>query len=196
MDMIKKPVTDNNLATQILLSWRAGDNQALNQLMPLVHDNLSQLANKYMRSERVGHTLQATALVNEAFLKLCDSDISWQNRAHFIAIAARSMRQILVDHAKSKHRQKRGGNDIQITLYEAQIADNQSEPGVLDIEEVLNNLAKVDERKAKIIELNIYGGLSYDEIAEVLNISAATIARELRFSRAWLQRALNDNKEK
>ncbi len=96
----------------------------------------------------------------------------------------------------AKHRQKRGGNDLQVTLYEAQIADKQSEPGVLDIEEALNNLAKVDERKAKIIELNIYGGLTYDEIAEVLAISAATVDRELRFSRAWLQCALNDNKEK
>ena len=189
-------MAENNPITQILANWRAGDDQALNQLMPLVHDNLRQLASKYMRGERASHTLQATALVNEAFLKLCDSDISWQNRAHFIAIAARSMRQILVDHAKSKHRQKRGGNDIQVTLYEAQIADKQSEPGVLDIEEALNKLAKVDERKAKIMELNIYGGLTYDEIAEVLTISAATVDRELRFSRAWLQCALNDNKEK
>jgi len=186
-------MTEDNLVTQILVNWRAGDNQALNQLIPLVHDNLRQLANKYMRSEREGHTLQATALVNEAFLKLCDSDVSWQNRAHFIAIAARAMRQILVDHAKLKHAQKRGGNDIQVTLYDARIADNQAEPDVLDIEEALNKLAKVDERKAKIIELNIYGGMTYDEIAEVLNISAATVDRELRFSRAWLQRALRDS---
>jgi RNA polymerase sigma factor (TIGR02999 family) len=185
-------MTENNLVTQILVNWREGDDQALNQLMPLVHDNLRQLANKYMRSERAGHTLQATALVNEAFLKLCDSSISWQSRAHFIAIAARAMRQILVDHAKSKRRQKRGGNDIQVTLYEARIADDKVQPDVLDIEEALNNLAKVDERKAQIIEMNIYGGMTYDEIAEVLNISAATVDRELRFSRAWLQRALSD----
>ena len=186
-------MTEDNPVTQILLNWRAGDNQALNQLIPLVHDNLRQLANKYMRSEREGHTLQATALVNEAFLKLCDSDISWQNRAHFIAIAARAMRQILIDHAKSKHRQKRGGNDIRVTFYDEKIADNPAEPDVLDIEEALKNLAKVDERKAQIMELNIYGGMTYEEIGEVLDISAATVDRELRFSRAWLQRALSDS---
>jgi RNA polymerase sigma factor (TIGR02999 family) len=185
-------MTESNPITQMLVNWRAGDDQALNQLMPLVHDNLRQLANKYMRNEQAGHTLQATALVNEAFLKLCDSSIGWQSRAHFIAIAARAMRQILVDHAKSKRRQKRGGNDLQVTLHEAQIADDHSEPDVLDIEEALNNLTKVDERKAHIIELNIFGGMTYDEIAEVLNISTATVDRELRFSRAWLQNALRD----
>jgi RNA polymerase sigma factor (TIGR02999 family) len=186
-------MTEDNAVTQILLNWRAGDNQALNQLIPLVHDNLRQLANKYMRSEREGHTLQATALVNEAFLKLCDSDISWQDRAHFIAIAARAMRQILIDHAKSKHRQKRGGHDIQVTFYDARMADNSAEPDVLDIEEALKNLAKVDQRKAQIMELNIYGGMTYEEIGAVLDISAATVDRELRFSRAWLQRALSDS---
>jgi RNA polymerase sigma factor (TIGR02999 family) len=145
-----------------------------------------------MRTERAGHTLQATALVNEAFLKLCGSDINWQSRAHFIAIAARAMRQILVDHAKSKRRQKRGGSDIQVTLYESHIAAAEDGPDVLDIEDTLNRLAKMDERKAQIIELNIYGGLSYREIAEVLSISVATVERELRFSRAWLQQALTD----
>ncbi|HEY9052393.1 MAG TPA: sigma-70 family RNA polymerase sigma factor [Gammaproteobacteria bacterium] len=182
-----------NQITQMLNSWRAGDNQALKRLIPLVHDNLHQLANKYMRNESPGHTLQATALVNEAFLKLCDNSISWQSRAHFIAIAARAMRQILVDHAKSKHRQKRGGHDVQVTLHEALIADDQSELDMLDMEEALNNLAKVDERKAKIIEMNIFGGMTYEEIGVVLDISPATVDRELRFSKAWLQRALSDD---
>ena len=176
----------------MLVDWRAGDSQALNQLMPAVHENLRQLANNYMRSERAGHTLQATALINEAFLKLCDSSVSWQDRAHFIAIAARSMRQILVDHARSKHRQKRGGDDVRVTLYDARIADSNSELDVLDIEDALSALEKMDQRKAQIIELNIYGGMTYREIAEVLEISEATVDRELRFSRAWLQHELGD----
>jgi len=185
-------VTQESDITQMLVDWRAGDSQALNQLMPAVHENLRQLANKYMRSERNGHTLQATALINEAFLKLCDSSVSWQDRAHFIAIAARAMRQILVDHARSKHRQKRGGDDVRVTLYDARIADSNSELDVLDIEDALFALEKMDQHKAQIIELNIYGGMTYREIAEVLEISEATVDRELRFSRAWLQRELSD----
>ena len=186
-------MADSDGVTQILLNWRAGDAQALHQLIPMVHDNLRQLANGYMRKEQAGHTLQATALVNEAFLKLCNSDISWQNRAHFIAIAARSMRQILIDHAKARHRGKRGGDAIQVTLYEANVSAGRADPDILDIEEALIDLEKTDKRKADIMELNIYGGLSYDEIAEVLNISTATVDRELRFSRAWLQRALTED---
>lgn len=185
-------MTQESEITQMLVDWRAGDSQALNQLMPAVHENLRQLANKYMRSERAGHTLQATALINEAFLKLCDSSISWQDRAHFIAIAARAMRQILVDHARSKHRQKRGGDDVRVTLYDARIADSNSELDVLDIEDAMSALEKMDQRKAQIIELNIYGGMTYREIAEVLEISEATVDRELRFTRAWLQRELSD----
>jgi len=182
---------DKTAITQILVAWRAGDDHALGELMPLVHDSLRQLARKYMRGENAGHTLQATALVNEAFLKLCDSSISWQNRSHFLAIAARSMRQILVDHARSKHRDKRGGYQIQVTLYEEAIADKANEPDVLDMEMALAKLEQMDERKARIIELNIFGGMTYDEIGEVLQISPATVDRELRFSRAWLQKELD-----
>ena len=183
---------DSQAITQMLENWRSGDSQALNQLMPLVHTNLRQLAGKYMRKERAGHTLQATALVNEAFLKLCDSSVSWQSRAHFIAIAARAMRQILVDHARSKYRQKRGGHYKQVTLYEARLAGSAADPDILDIETALSELEKMDMRKAQIIELNIYGGMTYGEIAEVLGISEASVDRELRFSRAWLQRELSD----
>lgn len=182
---------DKTAITQILSAWRAGDDHALGELMPLVHDNLRQLAGKYMRGENPGHTLQATALVNEAFLKLCDSSVSWQNRSHFLAIAARAMRQILVDHARSKQRDKRGGNELRITLYEEAIADQSSEPDVLDMEMALAKLEAMDERKARIIELNVFGGLTYDEIGEVMQISPATVDRELRFSRAWLQKELN-----
>jgi len=143
-----------------------------------------------MRGENAGHTLQATALVNEAFLKLVDTSVPWQSRAHFIAIAARAMRQILIDHAKTKKRQKRGGDEVLVTLHEANVADNQ-QPDLLDTEDALNKLAKVDARKAEIIELSFFGGMTYDEIAEALAISAATVDRKLRFSRAWLQRELS-----
>ena len=111
---------------------------------------------------------------------------NWQSRAHFIAIAARAMRQILVDHAKAKHRQKRGGQDVRVTLYEARLADSNSAPDILDIEQALTQLETMDRRKAQIVELNIFGGMTYREIAEVMNVSEATVDRELRFSRAWL----------
>jgi len=192
-----KPFMDDDVSavTQLLKNWQSGDNEALSDLMPMVHDTLRKLAGKYMQSENAGHTLQATALVNEAFLKLVDADITWQNRAHFMAIAAKSMRHILIDHAKSKGRQKRGGNDVLVTLHEANVAGDQRTPELLDIEDALIQLAELDTRKAEIVELSFFGGMTYDEIAEALGISAATVDRELRFSKAWLQRALNENGE-
>ena len=183
---------DESVVTQLLKDWRSGNEKALTDLMPLVHDTLRNLASRYMQSENAGHTLQATALVNEAYLKLIDSDVTWQNRAHFMAIAAKSMRNILIDHARSKGRQKRGGNDVLVTLHEANVAGSNQQPDLLDIEEVLNQLADLDSRKADIVELSFFGGMTYDEIAEALNISTATVDRELRFSKAWLQRALNE----
>lgn len=182
----------NKQITQLLVEWRSGNERALNELMPLVHDNLRQLAGKYMRNENAGHTLQATALVNEAFLKLFDNSVTWQNRAHFLAIAARSMRQILVDHARSKKSQKRGGGEFMVTLHDTQVADGHSEPDLLDIEDALDRLADADPRKADIVELSFYGGMTYDEIGEALGISAATVDRELRFSRAWLRKEMGE----
>jgi RNA polymerase sigma factor (TIGR02999 family) len=176
--------------TQLLLDWRAGKDKALNELLPMVQDNLRQLAAKYMRAENAGHTLQATALVNEAFLRLVDARLTWQNRAHFMAIAANTMRHILVDHARAKQREKRGGDAMQVTLHETSIGTT-NEPDILDLEDVLTRLAEFDERKARVIELSFYGGLTYDEIAEVLEISPATVDRELRFAKAWLYRELN-----
>lgn len=184
-------MTSTSQVTQLLLDWRAGEKQALNKLLPMVQDNLRQLAAKYMRGENAGHTLQPTALVNEAFLKLIDAKLTWQNRAHFMAIAANTMRRILVDHARAKHREKRGGDAIQVTLHETRIG-GQNEPDILDLEDVLEKLTQFDERKAKVIELSFYGGLTYDEIAEVMEISAATVDRELRFAKAWLYRELNE----
>lgn len=183
---------DVSVVTQLLKDWRAGNDKALADLMPMVHDTLRKLAGRYMQAENAGHTLQATALVNEAYLKLIDSEITWQNRAHFMAIAAKSMRNILIDHARSRGRQKRGGDDVLVTLHEANVAGNNTTPDLLEIEEVLNQLAELDARKAEIVELSFFGGMTYDEIAEALNISAATVDRELRFSKAWLQRALNE----
>lgn len=184
------PMNDQANVTQLLLDWRAGKDTALNELLPMVQGNLRQLAAKYMRGENAGHTLQATALVNEAFLRLVDAKLTWQNRAHFIAIAARTMRHILVDHARAKQREKRGGDAMQVTLHETSIGSS-NEPDILDLEEVLTRLSEFDERKARIIELSFYGGLTYDEIAEVLEISAATVDRELRFAKAWLYRELS-----
>lgn len=184
---------DVSAVTQLLKSWKSGDNQALSELMPMVHDTLRKLAGKYMQGEKAGHTLQATALVNEAFIKLVDADVTWQNRAHFLAIAAKSMRHILIDHAKSKGRQKRGGDDVLVTLHEANVAGEKAQPELLDIEEALTALADLDARKAEIVELSFFGGMTYDEIGEALGISPATVDRELRFSKAWLQRFMTEN---
>ena len=189
MWFILYPMAESTKVTQLLIDWRSGDKQALNKLLPLVQGNLSNLARQFMRSENAGHTLQATALVNEAYLRLIDADVTWQNRAHFIAIAARTMRHILVDHAKAKHREKRGGDAAKVTLHETKIGQ-QNEPDILDLEEILIKLEYFDERKSQIIELSFYGGLTYDEIAEVMSISPATVDRELRFAKAWLQREL------
>jgi RNA polymerase sigma factor (TIGR02999 family) len=176
--------------TQLLNDWRAGNEQALNKLMPLVHDSLQRLAGKYMRGERAGHTLQATALVNEAFLQLVDAEVGWQSRAHFLAVAARIMRRILIDHARAKHRDKRGGDAVQVTLHDAQLVAGGQEPDVLDLENVLQRLHDIDARKADVVELSFFGGMTYDEIGEALGISAATVDRELRFAKAWLLREL------
>lgn len=178
--------------TQLLMDWRAGKPDALAALMPQVHNTLHQLAAKYMRGENPGHTLQATALVNEAYLRLVDADVSWQNRAHFLAVAARTMRHILVDHAKSKHRDKRGGGAVQVTLNDAQLVGDSPAPDVLDLEAALGRLADFDARKAQVVELSFYGGMSYEEIGVALGISPATVDRELRFAKAWMHRELSD----
>lgn len=184
-------MAEQSQVTQLLVDWRKGNQQALNDLLPLVHDSMRQLASKYMRGEQAGHTLQATALVNEAFLRLVDADVTWQNRAHFLAVAAQTMRRILIDHAKSKRREKRGGDALRVTLHETQLGDTGSEPDILDLEDALNQLSKFDQRKAQVVELSFFGGMTYDEIGETLSISPATVDRELRFAKAWLYRELN-----
>ena len=187
---------DTQDLTQLLVDWRAGSKSALNKLLPLIHTNLHHLADRYMRSENAGHTLQATALVNEAFIKLVNADVTWQNRAHYMALSARAMRQILVDHARANRCDKRGGDAISVTLHETRIVDHgQDNPDVLVVEEALEQLSDLDPRKAQVIELSFYGGLTYEEIAEALSISPATVDRELRFAKAWMYRQLSDTQD-
>lgn len=177
--------------TQLLLAWRNGDQQALTRLTPLVYDELRRLAAHYLRRERTDHTLQATALVNEAYLLLIGQQHrDWQNRAHFMAIAAHLMRNILVDHARTHAAAKRGRGAEALPLDEALAAPGQAKPDVLALNEALNDLAKHDERKCRIIELRYFGGLSMDEIAEVTGLSIATLRRDLRMAEAWLGRQI------
>ena len=177
--------------TQLLGAWRSGDENALEQLTPLVYNELRRLAGRYMQSERAGHTLQATAVVNEAFMRMVDMDVPWQNRAHFFAIAARLMRRILVDHAKAHRREKRGGKFTDLTLDEGLVEAGQPDPDMINLDEALQKLEGFDERKAQVVELHYFGGLTYDEIAEALEMSPATVDRDLRMAKAWLQNELS-----
>jgi RNA polymerase sigma-70 factor (ECF subfamily) len=176
--------------TGLLLAWRGGDEAALEQLVPLVHEELRRIARGCMRGERAGHSLQATALVNEAYLRLIGAQqVDWQNRVHFLAVSARLMRRILVDFARSKKYQKRGGGAQAVTLDEALIV---AEPGkdLVALDEALDALAKMDERKAKVVEMRFFGGLTVDEVAEALRVAPNTVIRDWNFARAWLRREL------
>ena len=177
--------SEASAVTQLLRQWNAGSKEALDQLMPLVYDQLRKLASRCLAAERPGHTLRATALVNEAYLRLVDSSADFNDRIHFFAVAARLLRQILVDHARAQNRQKRGAGARNLTLDEA-ILVTPSQPGLLDLDEALQRLAANDPRKSEVVELLYFGGLTYDEIAAALNISPATVHRELRMAKAWL----------
>jgi RNA polymerase sigma factor (TIGR02999 family) len=174
-------------ATVLLRAWRGGDRDALDRLLPLVYDELSGLARRALRSERSDHTLQTRALVHEAYLRLVDADISFQDRAHFLAVAARTMRRVLVDHARARLRDKRGGGAVRIDLDRVDLPAPGAELAILDLHEALERLTALDPRKAAIVELHFFGGLSYDETAEAVGVSAATVDRELRFAKAWLK---------
>ena len=174
----------------MLLDWRSGNKDALVELMPLVYDELRRLAAHYMRRERAQHTLQPTALVNEAYLRLVDIKISWQDRAHFFAVAARLMRRMLVDHARANGRDKRGKNEPKVPLDEVETIPLRAPSGLVALDEALKNLATFDRRKSEIIELCFFGGLNNDEVAEALGISRATVQRDLRLARAWLKHEL------
>jgi len=179
--------------TQLLIDWGKGDQAALERLMPLVYSELRRLASNYLRRERVGHTLQPTALVNEAYLKLIDQkNAKWQNRAQFFGISAQLMRRILVDHARQRQAVKRGGSDQQrlsITSAQADVI-HQPEIDLLALNEALDELAQMDPQQSRIVELKFFGGLSIDETAEVLGISHATVERDWKSARAWLRRQL------
>ncbi len=176
--------------TELLVAWRNGDARALEELTPVVYDELRRLARHYIGNERVGHTLQATALVNEAYLKLVDiRKVQWQNRAHFFAMSARLMRRILVDSARARNYQKRGAGAERVTLDEALVV---TEPGrdLVALDDALNVLAEIDERKSKVVEMRFFGGLTVEETAEALSVSAETVMRDWKLAKAWLLREL------
>jgi len=182
--------TPPNNVTQLLLDWRRGDAEALDHLMPLVYNELRRLAGRYLRSERPEHTLQATALVNEAYIRLVDMNVSWQDRAHFFAVAARLMRRLLVDHARAHHRAKRESGGPKISLDDAVEVSIQPTADIVALDEALKRLAEFDTRKTEIIELHFFGGLRNEEVAEALGVSRATVQRELRLAKAWLNHEL------
>jgi RNA polymerase sigma factor (TIGR02999 family) len=176
--------------TQLLQKWGGGDSEALNTLLPLIYDQLRKVASRCLRSEQQDHVLQPTALVNEAYLRLVDAELSLHDRCHFYAIAARVMRQILVDHARAGNRQKRGGGIQRVTLNEELLPDSKVAWDVIAVDDALKGLAAKDQRKSDVIELLFFGGLTYDETAEVLQVSAATVHRELKLAKAYLHREL------
>ena len=177
--------------TALLASWSDGNQGALNRLVPLVERELRRLAQWQMAAERPGHLLQPTALVNEAFLRLVDMDrVRWQNRAHFFAVAARLMRRILVDAARSRQYQKRGGGTQQVTFDEALLVPTETPDQLIALDDALNALATVAERKSRVVELRYFGGLTVDETAAVLGISPETVMRDWKFAKSWLLREL------
>ena len=182
------PVDD---ITALLLSWGRGDEAALQQLIPLVHRELHQIARRCLKGERPGHTLQPTALVNEAYLRLVDvRRVSWQNRTHFLAMSARLMRRVLVDFARSRQYQKRGGGVMKVSLDEAHGVATERGQDLVALDEALITLSAIDERKARVIEMRFFGGLTVEETADVLDLSRETVLRDWRLARAWLMQEL------
>lgn len=177
--------------TQILHDWSGGDADAPERLMPLVYNELRRLARIFLAKERGAHTLQPTALVHEAYLRLVDQTrVSWQNRAHFYGIASSMMRRVLIDHARAHATEKRGGDAIRLSLDDMQIPLEQRAAGLLALDEALEKMSQMDERKGRIVELRFFGGLSDEEIAEVLGVSTRTVLRDWKTARLWLYREL------
>jgi len=183
-----------NEISELLVAWGGGDESALGRLMPLVYDELRRLAHRYMSQERPGHTLQTTALVNEAYLRLVNwREARWQNRAHFFAVSAQMMRRILVDFARDKQTQKRGADTLQVSLSEASALTVARSADLVALDESLTALAEVDRRKAEVVEMRFFGGLSVKEVAEVLQVSEETVLRDWRLAKVWLLRELDRN---
>jgi RNA polymerase sigma factor (TIGR02999 family) len=178
--------------TQLLVDWSDGNKEALDKLVPLVHEELRRLARRYMRREHAGHTLQTSALVNEAYLKLIDQrEVRWRNRTHFFAIAAQLMRRILIDHARRHHYQKRGGGAYKLSLDEAALVIQERAADLVALDDALSELAEFDPRKSQIVEMRFFGGMSAEEVAEALSCSLRTVEREWRKAKAWLHRAVS-----
>lgn len=179
--------------TGLLVEWSTGNQTALEKLLPLVERELHRLAHSYMRREDPDHTLQTTALIHETYLRLIDQRrVKWQNRAHFFGIAAQIMRRVLSNYARDQNRVKRGGGAKQVSLSGAAIVSNEKARELIALDEALARLAKLDERKSRVVELRYFGGLSNDEIAEVLNVSTVTVSRDWNYAKAWLLRELSD----
>jgi len=175
----------------LLIDWNNGSPEALEKLMPLVEGELRRIAANHMRKENPGHTLQTTALVNEAYLKLVDQrDVRWQNRAHFFALASKLMRRILLDHARTQGRAKRGGRAVHVDLADVAVMAPKKSEDLIALDEALNRLAEFDARKSSIVEMRFFGGLSVDEVAEVLGIAPVTVMLHWRLAKAWLQKEM------
>ena len=182
--------------TQLLIEWRDGDEKALDRLMPLVYDELNRQAHRYMRRERPGHSFQTNDLVNEAYLRLVDhKGMRWQNRAHFYAVSAQAMRRILVDRARSRGSVKRGGRIQLVGLEQADTAPEKQATDLVALDDALTDLAAMDPRKAKIVEMRYFGGMSVEETAEALDVSAVTVMRDWSTAKAWLLRALSSDSQ-
>src|SRR6266481_4887570 len=181
------PSLSQQRVTDLLMQWSHGDDAALAELTPLVYEELRRVAHRHLSGQRPDHTLQTTALVNEVYLRLADqTNPRWQNRAHFFAVAARAMRQILVSYARSQQSQKRGGGALKVELDEAAIVPPEQSQEIVELHEALERLAALDSRKAQVVELKFFGGLNYDEMAEVLKIARVTVRRDWEFAKVWL----------
>src|SRR6266540_1524361 len=190
---MEEPSVSPHRVTQLLQQWSHGDDAALADLTPLVYEELRRLAHHHMGGQRPDHTLQTTALVNEAYLRLADqTNPNWQSRAHFFAVSARAMRQILVSYARSNRAQKRGGGGARIELDEAAILSPEQSREIVDLHEALERLGTLDSRKARVVELKYFGGLNHDEIAEVMKTSIVTVRRDWAFAKAWLYKELHN----
>ena len=189
---MKDPVRSPHEITQLLAEWSNGNQTALDKLYPLVYDELHKMANRYMKRERKDHTLQTTALINEAYVRMVDQkNVHWENRAHFFAISAQIMRRILIDHARRHHYAKRGGGALKVSLDETAIVAGNPASDMLLLDEALNRLAEMDPRRGQVVELRYFGGLNNEEIAGVLKISENTVTRDWNMARAWLYQELS-----
>lgn len=183
---------ETHQVTQLLIRWSDGDQTALDDLMPIVYDELRRMAKRFMNRQDSGHTMQTTELIHEAYLKLLgNEEKNWKNRSHFFGVAAQAMRHILVDHARSKHSQRRGGDKQKITLAENQFVTNERADEIVALDDALTRLAELDERKSRVVEMKFFAGLNFEEIAEVLQMSIITIKRDWSFARNWLSKEIS-----